>query len=957
MKLLIIGVLLVLTAVTMLGQAAAINGEIEGTITDPSGSVVPRVKVEVVNDGTGYKRSVETNENGFFRFPLLPLGTYTMTADVSGFAQQKRTQIALSAGSTATINLQLAVATQDRTVIVTAEAPVVEPGRTDIGSTVSTNTLVNVALVSRNPYNFILIQPNVSGSPNVEFGVPRKVNANGFSDRINYQLDGGNNTQSDRAGIRLTPFSNTYIAEVQQVNNGFAPEFGNTVGTVFNAITKSGANAFHGEAAYIFRRTDMVARSTLLARTQPKPDQNVNNEFVNVGGRVIKDKVFFFGAWEHIKRDLPQPVTVTPATIATLGLPAAFANAIPFGQNVTFLLAKADYQITQNHRLSVRYSYFRNESPFNNGGGLTLQSQTYLFKDRAPAVAAQLISIFGPSVVNEFRFGIPRRYQRQVAGDFTGAPPTINISGVANFGASDQTGVRFIETTPEWSDNLTYNRRNHSYKFGGDFRLIQDDQVSNTFARYTFPSIATYQAAVAGAALKGYSNFTQSFGNPELKYNSLFTGLFVQDSWKARPNLTLNYGIRYDVYKIPDADSTSLLLASQQFSVDKNNFAPRIGLAYGLGNDQKTVIRVNAGIFYDAPQTNVYYRALLNNGKPQYFTVSTGPGATFAPAFPTSFAAVPSGFSLPTQDITTVSPNFRTLYSSNANVQVSREIAPNLGVSIAYLFTKGTHLPVYRNINLIASGATLADGRPIFGTGRLNPLFNNISMAESVGSSNYNGLNITAMKRFARGYEIFASYTWSHALDDAPEQNVLDVPTGTNATNLQPSDPTNRRRDYGNSLTDRRHVFTSSAVLNPSLSLGSRGLNYLANHNQLGFTFIARSGDIFSEGSNVNLNNDPTIPAILQRPLFIGRDTIRGPKVFQMDVRYSRIFPVGERWKPEFFAEAWNVFNHSNVSGSGTGQNTTATVDATGKIIAPPTFLQINALDPRLLQLGFKLTF
>src|SRR5712691_11100829 len=332
-------------------------------------------------------------------------------------------------------------------VLHTWEAPVIEPGRTDIGSTVSTNSIANVALVSRNPYNFILIQPNVSGSPNVEFGVPRKVNANGFADRINYQIDGGNNTQSDRAGIRLTPFSNTYIAGVQQVNNGFAPEFGNTVGTVFNAITKSGTNEFHGEGAYIFRRTDMVARSTLLARTQPKPIQNLNDEFFDAGGPVIKDKLFFFGAWEHVNRDLPMPVTVSSTTITTLGLPANFANAIPFSQNVTFVLGKGDYQITQNHRLSARYSYFRNESPYNNGGGLTLQSQTYLFKDRAPAVAAQLISTFGPSLVNEFRFGIPRRYQRQVSADFTGAPPTINISGVANFGASDQTGVRFIETT------------------------------------------------------------------------------------------------------------------------------------------------------------------------------------------------------------------------------------------------------------------------------------------------------------------------------------------------------------------------------------------------------------------------------------------------------------------------------------------------------------------------------
>jgi len=196
--------------------------------------------------------------------------------------------------------------------------------------------------------------------------------------------------------------------------------------------------------------------------------------------------------------------------------------------------------------------------------------------------------------------------------------------------------------------------------------------------------------------------------------------------------------VRYDVYKIPGADPKSLLGTSQNFRIDKNNFAPRIGLAYAFGKDQKTVIRVNGGIFYDAPQTNVYYRALFNNGNPQQFNVSTAPNAAFAPVFPIIFSSVPSGFSLPTQDVTTVSPNFRTLYSSNANVQITREITPNLGFSIGYLFTKGTHLPVYRNINLIPNGATLADGRPIFGSGHVNSLFNNILMAESVGNSNYN---------------------------------------------------------------------------------------------------------------------------------------------------------------------------------------------------------------------------
>src|SRR5260370_27806444 len=305
----------VLAAAAVFGQSAAINGQIEGTITDPSGAEVPSAMVDVINKGTGYKRSAETDQSGFFRFPLLPLGTYSLTADAKGFMQETRSEIPLSAGQIITINIGVVVVGTERTIVVTSEAPVVEPGRTDLGSTVSSNSVENIALVSRNPYNFILIQPNVSGSPNVEFGVPRKVNANGFLDRINYQIDGGNNTQSDRAGIRLTPFSNTYIAEIQQVNNGFAAEFGNTVGTAFNAITKSGSNQFHGEGAYIFRRTDIVARSPFLAANSPKPIQNLNKEFVNIAGQAIQDNLFFFGAWEHINRDLPQPVTVTPATI------------------------------------------------------------------------------------------------------------------------------------------------------------------------------------------------------------------------------------------------------------------------------------------------------------------------------------------------------------------------------------------------------------------------------------------------------------------------------------------------------------------------------------------------------------------------------------------------------------------------------------------------------------------
>src|SRR5207248_3103301 len=141
------------------------------------------------------------------------------------------------------------------------------------------------------------------------------------------------------------------------------------------------------------------------------------------------------------------------------------------------------------------------------------------------------------------------------------------------------------------------------------------------------------------------------YGNPSIAYNSLFANCFVQDSWKPLRNFTLTYGVRYDFYQMPGADKNSPFPFSQQFRTDKNNFGPRLGFAWGMGNEQKTVIRGSTGIFYDAQQTDQYRRALLNNGTPAFFNISSGPGTAFAPNFPTVFTALPTGFALSTQDI------------------------------------------------------------------------------------------------------------------------------------------------------------------------------------------------------------------------------------------------------------------------------------------------------------------
>lgn len=928
-------------------QSAAINGQIEGSVTDQSGAAVPSAKVTILSKDTGYTRSLQTDESGFYRFGTLPLGTYMLTVESSGFGKVERTNIVINAGSTATINVALGVAALANTIEVTSAAPVIEPGRTDIGSTLSSNAVINLPLASRNSYNFILVQPNVSGHPQNTFGVPRKVNANGFTDRLNYQLDGSNNTQSDRAGIRLLPISNTFIGEVQQINNGFAPEFGNTTGTVFNAITKSGTNGYHGEGAYLFRRKALNARPSLLRAPAPKPEGFLDSEYVNVGGPVKRDKLFFFSAFEHVSHDLSTPVTVSTANLTALGLPANFGDPVPTVERPYFYLAKVDYQINENHRLSVRYNYFRNKQPFNGGGGQTLRSATILFNDRAHAVGAQLISTLTERALNEFRFSLPYRDQGNVAFDESGKGPNIVVSGIATFGGPANAGFRFIEKTPEFADNFTYNVGTHSYKFGISLRNVRDNNTQATAATYTFPTVAAYLAAVAGTNRKGYATFTQTLGNPTLVYSSVFTSLFAQDSWKVRPSLTLSYGVRYDLYQIPEAASNSPYEPSRNFRVDKNNFAPRVGIAWSLGKDQKTVVRANGGIFYDQPQTDVYRRAILSNGNPSFFSVATAPTTAFAPSYPDVFTSVPTGFSLPIQNVIGVSPDFRTMYSANFNLQISRELTPNFGISALYLHTKGTGIPVYRNINLVATANRLADGRPIFGTGRVDTRFNNISIAESVGNSNYNGLNLTLTRRLAKGYEWFASYTWSHALDDAPEQNVLD--SGA----LLPQDTTNRRLEYGNGLSDRRHVLTFAGSLQPEFNIGNAALSYLANHNQLSFILMARSGDVFNMGSNRVLNGDTNVPAAQQRPLYIGRNTLRGPSIAQLDMRYARSLYKREAFKVDFLAEFINLLNHTNI----TGLNTTATVDTAGVITAQPTLLPTAALDARQIQFGFRARF
>src|SRR5688572_28647075 len=244
-------------------QSTAINGPIEGVVKDTTGAVLPGVTLQVANIDTGAQRTVTSGTDGGFRALLLPLGTYTVRAQMQGFKAVERTGVKLSAGQIATLDFTLEVGGIEEVVSVSGEAPIAEPGRIDLGRTISEAEIKNLPLVSRNPYNFAFLQANVTGYENEEFGVPR-INANGTQMHTNYQIDGNTNTEKDRAGLRLLPISEVMVKEVKVITNGFAPEFGQTTGMVYNAITPSGTNNVHGSASFRFKRNAFAQKPFFL---------------------------------------------------------------------------------------------------------------------------------------------------------------------------------------------------------------------------------------------------------------------------------------------------------------------------------------------------------------------------------------------------------------------------------------------------------------------------------------------------------------------------------------------------------------------------------------------------------------------------------------------------------------------------------------------------------------------
>ncbi len=953
-------------------QSNAINGAIEGAAKDTTGAVLPGVTVSVTNLDTGASRSLTTNPAGEYRALLLSLGNYRVRAELSGFKAIERTGIKLSAGQTAVLNFTMEVGGVQEVISVSGESPVAEPGKIDLGRTISETEIKNLPLVSRNPYNFAFLQANVTGYENNEFGVPR-INANGTQMHTNYQIDGNTNTQKDRAGLRMLPASEIMVREVKVITSGFAPEFGQTTGMVYNAITPSGANQLAGSASFRFRRKDFSERPFFLSPTAAKPDTHVNNYTATLGGPIQKDKTHFYAGYEFVDRDLSadRVITVTDANAQRLGLSSTAIPAsrvIPAKQSVNFLLGKIDHQLSQTSKLSGRYFFFKNSSPYNIGGALNTVERATDFADKMDSTSAQLISSFGSTRLNELRVQYARRHQSRLASEDAGTGPAVNVTGVASFGApldgAQSANFDFHQNIFQVIDNYSWISGRHNIKIGADLQFVKDERVNTLRSIYTFPSVDAYLAAKNGSNTRSYTNLVQDLGDPTVNYNSSFFGFFIQDDFKISSSFKLLYGLRYDYFKVPDSRPFAANPLSASFKIDKNNFAPRVGFSWSIDKEARTVLRASSGVMYEPPLLNFYEDAILRNGEPKSFTTTLSPTSAGAPAFPSTLASLPPGFALPTQSTVAIAADFATQYSILTNVQLERALTKDLSASIGYVNSLGRNMPVLVNTNLIPTGRTLGDGRPIYSTAvsaatRVNPAFNQTDVFQSIAEGSYNAFTAQVNKRMSRGFQFQASYTYAKGTDNAPLTGTYVVGSGDDRI----SDPSNLARDKGVVPFSQTHTFVFSSVIQPKFE-GSGFGTMLANNNQLGFIVIANSGLPFNIRSNLDLNQDAIIS---DRPLSFDRNIGRLGTVINLDARYVRFVKLRQRMRGELFVEAKNLLNRgcsvaseyatctSNVS----GVVRAVTTDAAGNLAAslPNPFPGTGGYDQRAFQLGLKLTF
>jgi hypothetical protein len=350
---------------------------------------------------------------------------------------------------------------------------------------------------------------------------------------------------------------------------------------------------------------------------------------------------------------------------------------------------------------------------------------------------------------------------------------------------------------------------------------------------------------------------------------------------------------------------------------------------------------------YEPALGRIYEDALLEAGLPTFLSASVGPGSAGAPAFPGTLASLPPDVE-PSRSIRTVGSDYDNQYAWMTNVQLERALTEDMSIAVGFVNSTGRNLPVSLSNNFLPSGQILGDGRPILDRDqRVRPEFETVREVRSTGKSQYNAATVLLEKRMSGGFQLQASYTWAKARDHGLAGRF--VVGSIDREGL--SDPTDQERDYARTAWDQTHTFILSSVIAPRFE-GVGLLATILNDNQFGIIVQANSGLPFNIRSNRDLNDDGFTN---DRPNGVARNSRDLGNVLNVDVRYSRFFPIDDRIRVELFAEAKNLLNSANVR----AVNSVVQTDSSGNLLAPlpDTFAATNFYESRQIQLGAKITF
>ena len=906
-------------------QQNVTSATLSGRIEDSRGAVISGANVTAIHLETNQQQTATSDEEGRYRFPYLRIGAYDVKVDAQGFSTITR-QLTVSVGQALDVPIRLDVAGVSAEVNIGSDVPIVETVRTQLTETIRPREINELPLNGRNYLDLALLIPGVSPTntgSNQRFAETSAVPGQGISiagqrNLYNSFIIDGVSANDDAADLTGTYYSEEVIDQFQVVTSGGIAEFGRASGGVVNILTKSGTNDLRGNVYGFLRNQRFDARNPIA----PTKDLLTQAQYgVSLGGPIRRERTFFFSNFEQTRRNYSAVLTISPAAVTAINDrlrvvnysgPLVSTSVVPASFDTTNFFTRIDHSINQRNQLSARYSlYHINAVNSRSVGGLNAVSRGTGLGDTDQTAVISNVTTFSSRTLNEARFQYTNSRLDAPVNDEVG--PAVNIAGVANFGTATVSPLARDINLFEMVDNVSTQRGDHSLKFGGDLLYNRVNIVFPGAVQgvYAFSSLNNFLSG-------NYLNYQQAFGAPSQFQSNPNFGVFVQDEWRLRRDLTLNAGLRYDIQDLPDPIQT-----------DSDNVAPRLGIVYAPG-DRKTVIRASFGLYYDRIPLRATSNALQRDGS-KFLVVQLSPTQIGAPAFPNVLAVQPA--TLPTKpNITRIDPNIETSYSQQASLQIERELPGNAVVSVGYLHLNAFHVILSRNVNV----PTLPASAGIPNLGRPDPNWGNISRFESSGRSNYDGMVVSFNKRAARWANVRVSYTLSKTIDDAGNFFFSSVQNNFNI-----------RDDRGLSDNDQRHRLVVSGSIEAPQEGKSNRLQRAVRGFQLGYIFTYGSrlpfNVLLGTDRNFDTNNN-------DRPAGVGRNTGRGFDFASLDLRLSRRFRLTERVDLQFLAEGFNVLNRANL---GVPNNTF------GSGVQPlPAFGQPTAaFDPRQFQFGMKLSF